>query len=153
MNFYVINKRYNLYKMTTISEFNLGNLMIECIQNMDIFTPKYDADRRNTYLTLNTHKIVDFLADNWTNINYDTEKFSKIINITDKQILEDLKQVLIDSLRIHFNGGYTKNGYNLYIIKIDYHTEKQKLKVVILKQLEYLIFKRAINTSKTYGFM
>ena len=139
--------------MTTISEFNLGNLMIECTQNMSGLGPKYDALRMNTYFRLDKEKIVNFLADNFTNIEYDTQKLSKLINITDEQILEDLKQVLISSLIVNFNGGYTKDGYMRKNIQMDYEVEKAKLKQILYEQLQNLMFKRTANTSTPYGFM
>jgi hypothetical protein len=107
----------------------------------------------NKYFRLDKDIIVSFLADNLTNVEYDTSELSKLINITDEQILEDLKQVLIDSLRIHFNGGYTKEGYMRENIQINYEEEKAKLKSILYHQLETMLFKRTANTSTPYGFI
>jgi len=139
--------------MATLSELNLHNLMNKCTQNMSIFAPRYDPFRMNTYFRLDKDIIVNFLADNFTNVEYDTEQLSKLINIKDKQILEDLKQVLIDSLRIHFNGGYTKEGHMRENIQIDYEEEKAKLKPILYHELETMLFKRTANTSTPYGFI
>ena len=139
--------------MTTLSELNLHNLMNQCTRNMDIFAPRYDPFRMNKYFRLDKDIIVSFLADNFTNIEYDTQKLSKLINITDEQILEDLKQVLISSLIVNFNGGYTKDGYMRKNIQMDYEVEKAKLKQILYEQLQNLMFKRTANTSTPYGFM
>ena len=139
--------------MATLSELNLHNLMNQCTRNMSIFAPRYDPIRMNKYFRLDKDIIVSFLADNLTNVEYDTEKLSKLINTTDTQILEDLKQVLIDSLRIHFNGGYTKEGHMRENIQIDYEEEKTKLKPILYYQLETMLFKRTANTSTPYGFI
>ena len=139
--------------MATLSELNLHNLMNQCTRNMSIFSPRYDPIRMNKYFRLDKDIIVSFLADNLTNVEYDTSELSKLINITDEQILEDLKQVLIDSLRIHFNGGYTKEGYMRENIQINYEEEKAKLKSILYHQLETMLFKRTANTSTPYGFI
>ena len=139
--------------MATLSQINLENLIIQCTQNMSGIGPKYDAFRMNTYFRLDKEKIVNFLAENWTNVEYDTQKLSNLINIIDNQILEDLKQVLINSLIVNFNGGYTKDGYMRKNIQIDYEEEKTKLKLILYHQLETLIFKRTANTSTPYGFI
>ena len=139
--------------MTTLSELNLHNLMNQCTRNMSMFAPRYDPFRMNKYFRLDKDIIVSFLADNLTNVEYDTSELSKLINITDEQILEDLKQVLIDSLRIHFNGGYTKEGYMRENIQINYEEEKAKLKSILYHQLETMLFKRTANTSTPYGFI
>ena len=139
--------------MSTISQINLGNLMIQCTQNIRGFAPKYDYERKNIYFKLDKEKIVNFLADNFTNVEYDTQRLSKIINITDEQILEDLKQVLISSLIVNFNGGYTKDGYMRKNIQIDYEAEKANLKQILYQQLQSLMFKRTSIISRPYGFM
>jgi hypothetical protein len=139
--------------MGTLSKINLENLMIQCTQNMSGIGPDYDELRINTYFKLDKNLIVNFLADNWTNVEYDTEKLSKLINITDEQILDDLKQVLIISLKVNFNGGYTKNGYMRKNIEIVYEEEKEKLKLILYKQLQNLLFKRTVKTCTPYGFM
>ena len=139
--------------MATISQINLGNLMFQCTQNIRGVGPKYDYERKNIYFQLDKEKIVNFLADNFTNVEYDTQKLSKIINITDEQILEDLKQVLISSLIVNFNGGYTKDGYMRKNIQIDYEVEKTRLKPILYEQLQNLMFKRTSIISRPYGFM
>ena len=139
--------------MATLSELNLHNLMNQCIQNMGMFAPRYDPFRMNKYFRLDKDIIVSFLADNLTNVEYNTEELSKLINITDEQILEDLKQVLISSLIVNFNGGYTKEGNMRENIQIDYEEEKTKLKPILYDQLETLLFKRTANTSTPYGFI
>jgi hypothetical protein len=139
--------------MATISQINLGNLMSQCTQNIRGFGPKYDYERKNIYFKLDKEKIVNFLADNFTNVEYDTQRLSKIINITDEQILEDLKQVLISSLIVNFNGGYTKDGYMRKNIQIDYEVEKTRLKPILYEQLQTLMFKRTSIISRPYGFM
>ena len=117
--------------MATLSQINLENLIIQCTQNMSGIGPKYDAFRMNTYFRLDKEKIVNFLAENWTNVEYDTQKLSNLINIIDNQILEDLKQVLINSLIVNFNGGYTKDGYMRKNIQLDYEEEKSNLKLIL----------------------
>lgn len=115
--------------------------------------PKYDAQRINTYSQLNKNVIVSFFADNWQNVEYDTQKLSKLINITDEQVLDDLQQVLISSLIVNFNGGYTQNGYTRRIIQIDYEVETTNLKQILYNQLQTLLFKRIVDTSTPYGFI
>ena len=139
--------------MTTLSELNLGNLMNQCIRNMGMFAPRYDPFRMNKYFRLDKDIIVSFLVDNFTNVEYDTKELSKLINITDEQILEDLKQVLISSLIVNFNSGYTMEGNMRENIQIDYEEEKAKLKPILYDQLETLLFKRTANTSTPYGFI
>ncbi len=139
--------------MTTLSELNLHNLMNQCTRNMGMFAPRYDPFRMNKYFRLDKDIIVSFLADNLTNVEYDTEKLSKLINTTDKQILEDLKQVLISSLIVNFNGGYTKEGNMLENIQVDYEEEKAKLKPTLYHELETMLFRRTANTSTPYGFI
>jgi hypothetical protein len=139
--------------MATISQINLSNLMIQCTQNIRGFGAKYDYERKNIYFKLDKEKIVNFLADNFTNVEYDTQRLSKIINITDDQILEDLKQVLISSLIVNFNGGYTNDGYMRKNIQIDYEVEKTRLKQILYEQLQSLMFKRTSIISRPYGFM
>jgi hypothetical protein len=139
--------------MATLSKINLENLMIQCTQNMSGIGPDYDELRINTYFKLDKNLIVNFLADNWTNVEYDTEKLSKLINITDEQILDDLKQVLISSLIVNFNGGYTKEGNMLENIQVDYEEEKAKLKPTLYHELETMLFRRTANTSTPYGFI
>jgi hypothetical protein len=138
--------------MATLSEFNLYNLIDQCIQNVGN-APRYDPFRMNEYFKLDKDIIVNFLADNLTNVEYDTKELSNLINITDEQILEDLKQVLIRSIIVNFNGGFTNERNMPLNIQLNYEEEKEKLKPILHNQLRTLVFKRTANTSTPYGFL
>ena len=118
--------------MATLSEFNLYNLIDQCIQNVGN-APRYDPFRMNEYFRLDKDIIVNFLANNLTNVEYDTKELSNLINITDEQILEDLKQVLIRSIIVNFNGGYTNSNAYLDSYKKTYGSLYKTNPIKILK--------------------
>ena len=116
------------------------------------FAPKYDAYRMNAYFQLNTKKeeIINFLLENWKTPNYPIEKLIEVINpITDPKILDDLRNVLINSVITAF---YDKNKQTPDL-EIDETTAKQILKPHILLNLENTIFRRTANFSTPYGFI
>jgi hypothetical protein len=116
------------------------------------FAPKYDAYRMKAYFQLNTKKeeIINFLLENWKTPNYPIEKLIEVINpITDPKILDDLRNVLINSVITAF---YDKNKQTPDL-EIDETTAKQILKPHILLNLENTIFRRTANFSTPYGFI
>lgn len=116
------------------------------------FAPRYDAFRMNKYLQLNAKReeIINFLLENWKTPNYPNEKLIVIIDpITDSKILDDLRNVLIDSV---FSEFYEQNKQTPDL-EIEDSKVKQRLKPFILSNFENTIFKRTANFSTPYGFI
>jgi hypothetical protein len=136
--------------MTT--QVKIADIMKTYLEFPPSFAPKYDAYRMNTYFQLNTKKeeIVNFLLENWKTPNYPIEKLIEVINpITDSKILDDLRNILIDSVITAF---YEKNKQTPNF-EIEDTNAIQTLKPFIMINLENTIFKRTANYSTPYGFI
>ena len=135
-----------------INAIKMNDIMKTYLEFPPSFAPKYDAYRMNTYFQLNknTVEIVNFLLENWKTPNYPNEKLIEVINpLTDSKILDDLRNVLIDSV---INAFYEKNKQtpNLEIEDIN---AMRTLKPFIMINLENTIFRRTANYSTAYGFI
>ena len=134
------------------TQVKIATIMKTYLEFPPSFAPKYDAYRMNTYFQLNTKsdEIVNFLLENWKTPNYQNEKLIEIINpITDPKILDDLRNVLIDSV---INTFYEKNKQTPNL-EIDETIVTQTLKPFIIMNLENVIFRRTANYSTPYGFI
>ena len=130
----------------------MNDIMKTYLEFLPSFAPRYDAYRMNKYLQLNQKKeeIVNFLLENWKTPNYTNEKLIEIITpITDSKILDDLRNVLIDSV---INAFYEKNKQTPNL-EIEDTKVKQTLKPFIMINLENTIFRRTANYSTAYGFI
>ena len=130
----------------------MNDIMKTYLEFPPSFAPKYDAYRMNTYFQLNTKmkEITNFLLENWKTPNYPNEKLIELINpITDTKILDDLRNVLIDSV---INAFYEKNK-QIPNLEIEDTKVKQTLKPFIMINLENTIFRRTANYSTPYGFI
>jgi hypothetical protein len=131
---------------------NITNMMKVYLEFPPTFAPRYDGFRMNKYLQLNQKKeeIVNFLLENWKTPNYTNEKLIEIITpITDNKILDDLRNVLIDSVITAF---YEKNK-KTPDLEIEDSNANKTLKPLILSNFENTIFKRTANYSTPYGFL
>jgi len=134
----------------------INDIMKLYLQFPPSFAPRYDGFRMNKYFEINTKKeeIVNFLLENWKTPNYPNEKLIETLNtiedtIKDSKILDDLRDVLIDSV---LSAYYDKNKEtpNLEIEDIK---AKQTLKPIIISNFENTIFRRTANYSTPYGFI
>jgi hypothetical protein len=131
---------------------NITNMMKVYLEFPPTFAPRYDGFRMNKYLQLNQKKeeIVNFLLENWKTPNYTNEKLIEIITpITDNKILDDLRNVLINSV---FSAFYEKSKETPEL-EIDEVTVKETLNPLIILNFENTIFKRTANYSTPYGFL
>lgn len=136
--------------MTTPVKMN--DIMKLYLQFPPSFAPRYDGFRMNKYFETNTKKeqIVNFLLENWKTPNYPNEKLIEILNpITDSKILDDLRDVLIDSVLTAY---YDKNK-STPDLEIEDTKAKQTLKPIIISNFENIIFRRTANYSTPYGFI
>ena len=136
----------------TTSAVNMNDIMKAYLEFQPSFAPRYDGFRMNKYLQLNQKKeeIVNFLLENWKTPNYTNEKLIEIITpITDNKILDDLRNVLIDSVITAF---YEKNKQTPDF-EIEDSNANKTLKPLILSNFENTIFKRTANFSTPYGFI
>jgi hypothetical protein len=134
------------------TQVKIADIMKTYLEFAPSFAPKYDAYRKNTYFQLNTKtkEIVNFLLENWKTPNYPNEKLIEVINpITDTKILDDLRNVLINSVITAF---YEKNKQTTDL-EIEDTTATQTLKPFIMINLENTIFRRTANFSTPYGFI
>jgi hypothetical protein len=130
----------------------MNSIMKTYLEFPPSFAPRYDAYRMNKYLQVNTKKeeIVNFLLENWKTPNYPNEKLIEILNpITDSKILDDLRNVLIDSV---FSAFYEKSKQTPDL-EIEDTIAKQTLKPFIFSNIENTIFRRTANYSTPYGFI
>ena len=136
----------------TTSAVNMNDIMKAYLEFPPSFAPRYEGFRMNKYLQLNQKKeeIVNFLLENWKTPNYTNEKLIEIITpITDNKILDDLRNVLIDSVITAF---YEKNKQTPDL-EIEDSKANKTLKPFILSNFENTIFKRTANFSTPYGFI
>ena len=136
----------------TTSAVKMNDIMKTYLEFLPSFAPRYDAYRMNKYLQLNQKKeeIVNFLLENWKTPNYTNEKLIELLTpITDSKILDDLRNVLIDSV---FSAFYEQNKQT-QDLEIEDSTAKQTLKPFIFSNLESTIFRRTANFSTPYGFI
>ena len=130
----------------------MNSIMKTYLEFPPSFAPRYDAYRMNKYLQVNTKKeeIVNFLLENWKTPNYPNEKLIEILTpITDSKILDDLRNVLIDSV---FSAFYEKSKQTPDL-EIEDTIAKQTLKPFIFSNIEKTIFRRTANYSTPYGFI
>lgn len=131
---------------------NITNMMKVYLEFPPTFAPRYDGYRMNKYIELNTKKeeIVNFLLENWKTPNYTNEKLIEIITpITDNKIIDDLRNILIDSV---FSAFYEKSKETPEL-ELDEVTVKETLNPLIILNFENTIFKRTANYSTPYGFL
>ena len=140
--------------MTTPAKMN--DIMKLYLQFPPSFAPRYDGFRMNKYFEINTKKeeIVNFLLENWKTPNYPNEKLIETLNpieetIKDSKILDDLRDVLIDSV---LSAYYDKNK-ETPDLEIEDTKAKQTLKPIIISNFENTIFRRTANYSTPYGFI
>jgi hypothetical protein len=139
---------------TLIETTNISELIKMYLKFPPPFSPRYDGFRLKKYANLNTKKeeIVNFLLENWKNPNYNNEELIKIIDIDenkDEQILEDIRNVLIDSVISAF---YEKNRETPNM-EINNTNAVQIINQFIIKNFENMVFKRTANYSTPYGFL
>ena len=137
---------------TSVNTSKMNDIMKLYLEFPPSFAPRYDGFRMNKYLQLNAKReeIINFLLENWKTPNYPNEKLIEIIDpIKDKQILDDLRNVLIDSV---FSEFYEQNKQTPDL-EIEDSTAKQRLKPFILSNFDNTIFKRTANFSTPYGFI
>ena len=134
----------------------MNDIMKLYLQFPPSFAPRYDGFRMNKYFEINTKKdeIVNFLLENWKTPNYPNEKLIENLNpikdtITDNKILDDLRDVLIDSV---LSAYYDKNK-ETPDLEIEDTKAKQTLKPIIISNFENTIFRRTANYSTPYGFI
>jgi len=130
----------------------MNDIMKLYLQFPPSFAPRYDAFRMNKYLQLNTKKeeIINFLLENWKTPNYPNEKLMEIIDpIKDAKILDDLRDMLIDSVLTAY---YDKNKETPGL-EIEDTKAKQTLKPIMISNFENTIFRRTANYSTPYGFI
>ena len=136
----------------TTSAVKMNDIMKTYLEFLPSFAPRYDAYRMNKYLQLNQKKeeIVNFLLENWKTPNYTNEKLIELLTpITDSKILDDLRNVLIDSVI----SAYYEKSKETPNLEIEDSTAKQTLKPFIFSNLESTIFRRTANFSTPYGFI
>jgi hypothetical protein len=136
----------------TTSAVKMNDIMKIYLEFPPSFAPRYDAFRMNKYIQLNQEKeeIVNFLLENWKTPNYTNEKLIEIIDpITDNKILDDLRNVLIDSVI----SAYYEKSKETPDFEIEDTIAKQTLKPFIFSNLESIIFRRTANFSTPYGFL
>ena len=136
----------------TTSAVKMNDIMKTYLEFPPSFAPRYDGFRMNKYLQLNQkeEEIVNFLLENWKTPDYTNEKLIEIINpITDNKILDDLRNVLIDSVITAF---YEKSK-ETPDFEIEDSNAKKILKPLILSNFKNTIFKRTANFSTPYGFI
>ena len=137
---------------TSVNTSKMNDIMKLYLEFPPSFAPRYDGFRMNKYLQLNAKReeIINFLLENWKTPNYPNEKLIEIIDpIKDKQILDDLRNVLIESV---FSEFYEQNKQTPDL-EIEDSTAKQRLKPFILSNFDNTIFKRTANFSTPYGFI
>lgn len=137
---------------TSVNTSKMNDIMKLYLEFPPSFALRYDGFRMNKYLQLNAKReeIINFLLENWKTPNYPNEKLIEIIDpIKDKQILDDLRNVLIDSV---FSEFYEQNKQTPDL-EIEDSTAKQRLKPFILSNFDNTIFKRTANFSTPYGFI
>ena len=137
---------------TSANTSKMNDIMKTYLEFPPSFAPRYDAFRMNKYIQLNQKKeeIVNFLLENWKTPNYPNEKLTEIINpLTDSKILDDLRNVLIDSV---FSEFYEQNKQTPDL-EIEDSTAKQRLKPQMFSNFDNTIFKRTANYSTPYGFI
>lgn len=137
---------------TSANTSKMNDIMKTYLEFPPSFAPRYDAFRMNKYLQLNSKReeIVNFLLENWKTPNYPNEKLTEIINpLTDSKILDDLRNVLIDSV---FSEFYEQNKQTPDL-EIEDSTAKQRLKPQMFSNFDNTIFKRTANYSTPYGFI
>uniref|UniRef100_A0A6C0IJ70 Uncharacterized protein n=1 Tax=viral metagenome TaxID=1070528 RepID=A0A6C0IJ70_9ZZZZ len=120
------------------------------------FAPRYDGFRMDKYLRVNTKKeeIINLLLENWKTPNYLNEKLIESLidikeAITDSKILDDLREVLIDSVL----SAFYENNKETPDLEIEDAKALQTLKPLIISNLENTIFRRTANYSTPYGFI
>ena len=136
----------------TTSAVKMNDIMKTYLEFPPSFAPRYDAFRMNKYLQLNSKReeIVNFLLENWKTPNYPNEKLTEIINpLTDSKILDDLRNVLIDSVI----SAYYEKSKETPDFEIEDSKANKTLKPLILSNFENTIFRRTANFSTPYGFI
>ncbi len=136
----------------TTSAVKMNDIMKTYLEFPPSFAPRYDAFRMNKYIQLNQKKeeIVNFLLENWKTPNYTNEKLIEIIDpITDNKILDDLRNVLIDSVI----SAYYEKSKETPDFEIEDSKANKTLKPLILSNFENTIFRRTANFSTPYGFI
>jgi hypothetical protein len=134
------------------AQVKIADIMKTYLEFPPSFAPKYDAYRMNIYFQLNTKReeIINFLLENWKTPNYPIEKLIEIlIDIKDPKILDDLRNVLIDSVITAF---YDKSKQTPDL-EIEDIKATQILKPHILLNLENTIFRRTAKYLTPYGFI
>lgn len=133
-------------------QVKIADIMKIYLEFPPAFAPRYDGFRIHTYFRVNTKKeeIINFLLENWKTPKYSNEKLIEIIDqISDSKILDDLRNVLIDSVLEAF---YEKSKQTPDV-EIDDVKARQTLKPIILSNFENTIFRRTANYSTPYGFI
>jgi hypothetical protein len=127
----------------------IGQIIHSCLERPPAFGPKYDAKRMNMYFDLNIDDIVRFLAEYCDNTNYDDDLMAKVIHLTDKQVLNDLRNVLLDTIMDVYMPEYERN--KLY--EKDKYTVQEECLPHLIQNFNTLIFKRTANTCTPYGYI
>jgi hypothetical protein len=134
----------------------MNNIMKIYLEFPPAFAPRYDGFRINTYFRVNTKKeeIINFLLENWKTPKYSNEKLIETLidikdKISDSKILDDLRNVLIDSvLEAFYEKSKQTPDLEIYDAKV-----RQTLKPIIISNFENTIFRRTANYSTPYGFI
>jgi len=127
----------------------IGQIIQTCLVALPTIRPKYDAKRMDLYFGLDLNSIVRFLTENCDNPNYDDELMSQVIQLHDKQILKDLRHVLLETIMDVYMPDYEKNPE----FQRDKYGVQEECIPHLFNNLQSLIFKRTANTCTPYGFI
>ena len=125
----------------------------------------FDRRRSALYFNIDKSKTTEFLFANWKILEFDDAELSKCINTEDKQIIGDMKIVLMLAVLQVFNVRISKMRDPEYVSnlklridgikessQIDHQFMKCELMTTISEMLDLTIFRRTAEQT-CYGFL
>lgn len=125
---------------------------------------RYDGFRAHLYEKVDKPKIIVFLLDNWTLLNFDYDGLAKCTNTDNYNVLFEMKKVLMMAVLQSFDvdprrfkmskENKTKDdNYHLkYNVEFDLQKETEKLRPILTEYLNKAIFRRLAQQT-IYGFI
>lgn len=127
----------------------IGNIIKQALEAPPKFGTRYDPRRMDFYLNINEAHISNFLITQCNNPENPYEEIGMFLKTNDKQILEDFKQVLIDSIIEKYINMYDENPS----LEKETTIVQKEIRLLLEKNVQHLIFKRTANTCTPYGFI
>jgi hypothetical protein len=134
---------------TIIGEITVAKLIADCEVHKSIFGPRYDPFRMDIYFSLNKPEIIKFLVRHCLTVNYENTELIEMNKTSETQVLDDIRQVLIDSI-FEIYKQFIVISPNKFIVLSE---ARLLLEPLITSKLDHFIFKRTANYCTPYGFM